>query len=65
MPVLTLLGLLGVASMSTYLLAIRCVSWDLIPAAVEARVRWWHRHASTVLAVSALVAVAGFLVLER
>lgn len=52
-------GLFGVASMAVFLVAVRCASWDLIPVAVQARTRWWHRHAPAVLAVSALVAVAG------
>jgi spore maturation protein SpmA len=58
MPVVMLLGVLGVASMSVYLLAVRCASWDLIPVTAMARVRWWHRHAPTVLVGSALVSVA-------
>jgi len=63
MLALVLLGMLGVASMGVYLLAVRCAGWDLIPVTAMARVRWWHRHAPAVLAVSALVALAGGCVL--
>ena len=59
MPVLIMIGVLGVASMSVCLLAARWVSWDLVPVAALARVRWWQRHAPALLAVSALVALAG------
>jgi len=57
--VLTWLGVLGAGAMAMYLLAVRCVSWDLLPTAVAARVRWWRRHAPYALAVSAVVAVTG------
>jgi hypothetical protein len=59
MLTLVLLAALCAVSMGVYLLAVRCASWDLIPAAAQARVRWWHRHAPAVLAVSALVTLAG------
>ncbi len=53
--------MLGVASMSVYLLAVRWVSWDLVPVAALARIRWWHRHAPAVLVLSVLVVVAGLV----
>lgn len=59
MPVLIMIGVLGVASMSVYLLAVRWVSWDLVPVAALARIRWWHRNAPVLLVVSVLVALAG------
>ncbi|HEY0451406.1 hypothetical protein [Actinophytocola sp.] len=62
MPVLVALtwfGVLGACAMAVYLLAVRCVSWDLLPSSVLARVRWWHRHAPAVLVVSTLVALVG------
>ena len=62
MPVLFMLGVLGVTSMSVYLLAVRWVSWDLVPVAALARIRWWHRYASALLVISMLVALAGLVV---
>lgn len=62
MPVLvplTWLGVLGAGSMAVYLFAMRCVSWDLVPAAALPRVLWWRRHAPRVLVVSAVVALVG------
>ena len=63
MVALVLFGVLGVVSMGVHLLAVRWAGWDLIPVAAQARVRWWHRHTRAVLAVSALVALAGGCVL--
>lgn len=63
MPVLIMIGVLGAASMSVYLLAVRWVSWDLVPVGALARIRWWQRYAPALLAVSMVVALAG-LVLE-
>jgi hypothetical protein len=62
MPVLLMVGVLGVASMSVYLLAVRWVSWDLVPVAALARIRWWHRHAPALLVISVLVALTGLVV---
>jgi hypothetical protein len=56
---LTWFGVFGAGGMAVYLLAVRCVSWDLLPNAVVARVRWWRRHAPCALVVSTVVAVAG------
>jgi hypothetical protein len=66
MLTLVLFAALCAGSMGVYLLAVRCASWDLIPVAAQARVRWWHRHAPAVLTLSALVMVAsgGFLAIE-
>lgn len=50
-------GVLGVVSMVVYLTAVRLASWDLFPASVADRVRWWHRHAPAFLAVSCVVAL--------
>jgi hypothetical protein len=55
----TLLGALSAAAMVVYLAAARYVSWDLLPDAAVARVRWWHRHAPAVLLGSTVVAVVG------
>lgn len=57
--VLTWFGGLGAGAMAMYLLAVRCVSWDLLPPAAVARVRWWRRHAPCALTVSTAVAVVG------
>jgi hypothetical protein len=61
MPVLIMLAALGAAAMAVYLVAVRCVSWDVVPAGAAARVRWWQRHAPALLAVCALVAVTGWV----
>ena len=58
---LTWFGVLGAAAMAVYLLAVRCVSWDLIPASAVPRVLWWRRRAPLLLAVSAVLALSGGL----
>lgn len=58
---LTWFGVLGAAAMAVYLLAVRVISWDLVPTSAVPRVLWWRRRAPAVLVLSLVVAAAGGL----
>jgi hypothetical protein len=50
----------GSAAMAVYLVALRFVAWDLVPASAMPHVQWWKRHARAFLLTS-LVITAGAL----
>jgi hypothetical protein len=58
------LASVSAASLAVYLVALRFVAWDLVPAAALPHARWWQRHARQCLLgclVIAVLALGGLL----
>ncbi len=56
----------GSAAMVVYLVALRFVAWDLVPASALSHVHWWKRHARPFLLTSLMItagALSGLVVL--
>jgi hypothetical protein len=52
---------ISAASLTIYLVALRFVVWDLVPAAAVSHARWWQRHAPSFLRTSLVITVAALV----
>jgi len=61
------LASVSAASLAVYLVALRFVAWDLVPAAALPHARWWQRHARQFLLACVLItalALGGLLLIH-
>ena len=56
-----LIGALSSASLALYLVALRFVAWDLVPASALAHIHWWQRHARLFLWIALTLTTAALL----
>jgi hypothetical protein len=50
-------------SLAIYLVCLRFLAWDLVPAASLPHIRWWQRHARPFLVVALTVTVFALVAL--
>ena len=48
-------GAVSSAALTIYLVCLRFVAWDLVPATCLAQAQWWQRHARPFLVVALVI----------